>query len=356
MHDNRIADRMLGRHRQRNTQASTASLRFWGRSIGERNPRFVDPAALTATGAPGLVAHPCWLYSVHDTVLPFGHPDRHPLIGGTEWTFHRHVRVDDKVTFEARLVDERRTSGRHAGDTVIQRVEIQYVTPVGEPLATAVSTLLLIVPSAARDSDKYASWKRYRYKPEELAEIEAGYDAEKIRGPGPLYLEEVTVGDTVPGIVRGPLTSEEMILFVGGTRPVASLAAFAEARMADATAGFFHPVTSAHESFAAGLVDDFSARQLGFPAAHDYGIDRISQLASMLTNWIGDAGSLRTLDVRLHEPHCFGDTAWFSGNVTAVTADHVFFELWVRNQWGQLSASGTASAALPSRKIDGRLQ
>ncbi len=102
------------------------------------------------------------------------------------------------------------------------------------------------------------------------------------------------------------------------------------------------------------MVDDESARQLGFPAAHDYGIDRVSQAGSLLANWMGDHGRLRSLDVRLLSPCMLGDATWFSGKVTAVKIDGdrfmgaVSVDIAAVNQRGENTVCGSAVVELPA--------
>ena len=91
-------------------------------------------------------------------------------------------------------------------------------------------------------------------------------------------------------------------MFTGATRPIASISTFMAGVRDGSVAGFIHPRTGTWETHAAGLIDDDAARQLGFPAAHDYGIDRIAQSCSLVANWMGDHGQLLSLAARLHAP------------------------------------------------------
>lgn len=350
----------LARHRQHNTEASSTSMRVWARSIGDRNPKYVNES-YAPTGASRFAAHPCWLYSVHDTVLNVGPPDMCPLIAGTNWTFFRPVRVGDKLSTEARVLGQRAVNGRFAGPSILQTVELEFIGAHDEPVARAVTTLMRVSPAEARRMGKFSAWRRYKYTRDELIAIEAAYDAEEVQGNSPRYVDDVVAGQMLPGIVRGPVTSEEVVLFVGSTRPIPSLGAFTHERMAGRALGFIHPRTGTWETHAAGLVDDESARQLGFPAAHDYGIDRISQLSSLIGNWIGDSGRIVTLNARLNEPNMLGDTTWFNGRVTNVEAispaqaekrmGRAHLEVRGLNQRGETSVSGIACVELPLRQL-----
>ena len=344
----------LLRHANHNTEATSIAMRFWARSIGDRNPRHVIEAYRSSTGGVGFSAHPCWLYSVQDTVLASGPKGTCPIIAGTDWIFRRSVGTGERITTVARLESEKRSASRFAGECLIQTVSVQYLDSRMQEIAHARSTLFHVQPEAAREAGKHKAWRRWRYTREELDAIERDYDAEHIRGDEPRYWEEVEVGDEIPAIVRGPLSSEEIVLFVGATRPIPGMAAFTRAMSTHDEMGFIHPRTGSFETYAAGLVDDESAQQLGFPAAHDYGIDRISQMTSLLTNWSGDAGQLMSMKTRLLAPNMLGDTTWFRGRVTSKqdpvgTTGLIEVEISGTNQRGEATLRGAARLALPRR-------
>lgn len=341
-------------HTVHNREASSIAMRFFARSIGDRNPRHVIESYRSPTGGVGFSAHPCWLYSVQDTVIAAGPIDTCPVIAGTRWRFVRPVLAGEKIFTVARLDDEREKQTRFGGASLFQTITVTYLDARSTEVATATSTIVRVTPAAARAAGKYKDWKRWRYSHEQLDDIERAYDAERVRGAEPLYWEDVTSGSELPAIVRGPLSSEEIVLFVGATRPIPGMAAFTRAVAEGREQGFIHPRTGAFESYMAGLIDDESARQLGFPAAHDYGIDRISQSASLIVNWIGDAGRLLTLESRLLEANMLGDTTWFTGRVTSkrVGSDAsglVDIATTGTNQRGEITVHGRATVALPRR-------
>ena len=74
----------------------------------------------------------------------------------------------------------------------------------------------------------------------------------------------------------------------------------------------------------------------------------------MLTDWIGDHGFLHRLNISVRRPNLVGDTIRWRGRVTgkreAGGAMLVDLDVEARNQVDAVSAFGTASVALPSRK------
>jgi len=354
-----IAPGSLLEHTRHNSEALSVAMRFWARSMGDRNPRHVVESYRSSSDAAGFVAHPCWLYSVHDTIIQAGHSSLQAIIAGTRWRFARTVVIGDQLQTRARLISEQRKLSRLAGEAIHQRVAVQFFDARGSEVAQAESTLVLVAPEAAQQHGKYKDWKRWRYSEAELIAIENGYDAEQVRGATPLYWDEVRIGDALQSIVRGPVSSEEIVLFVGGTRPLPGGAAFSSALAQGQMQAFQHPSTGAWETYAAGMIDDVSAQQLGYPAAHDYGIDRISQMGSLITNWMGDSGQLLELDARLIEACMHGDTTWFHGRVTSKepgAGEPETSARWVDiaaegiNQRGEVTVVGTARVSLPCRK------
>src|SRR5262249_24906503 len=51
------------------------------------------------------------------------------------------------------------------------------------------------------------------YSKEQLAEIDAAYEAERRQGAEPRYWEDVKVGEELPPIVRGPLRTSDLIVW-----------------------------------------------------------------------------------------------------------------------------------------------
>jgi hypothetical protein len=72
-------------------------------------------------------------------------------------------------------------------------------------------------------------------------------------------------------------------------------------------------------------------------------------MSHQLTNWMGDAGSLRRqrVEIRRHNP--VGDTLYIDGEVTAVAGRDVAISQRAVNQDGELSVRAAATVRLPSR-------
>ena len=339
------------RRDQHNSLVSVPSIKRWARSIGDRNPLWLD-AEYAANSALGrVVAPPCWLFSVDNTCLNAKFPDCHVIYGGCDWQFYNWLREGDGVSARSRLTGVEEKSGRFCGPMVLQTGETLFTSLDGTPVAKAVSYVLRTPRPPAVGTGKYRDWKKHILTPEEAVAVEDAYDNEEIRGSQPRFWEDVTEGENLNPIVRGPLTSEEVIQFLGATSPSRGFKHFLRYRQRHPEAAFLDEDTGSWESWEASMLRDDVAQAFGFPFAHDSGIDRISWLGNLLTNWMGDQGTLKALSVRLTLPNIYGDVTWCRGKVTRkyqhAGQSYCDLEVWCDNQRGQQTALGTATLALP---------
>ena len=80
----------------------------------------------------------------------------------------------------------------------------------------------------------------------------------------------------------------------------------------------------------------------------------------MTTNWCGDEGFVRQLNVSVRRPNIFGDVSWCRTKVVDKRIEDgahlIELEVWVENQLGEATAKGSAVAGLPSRYAAGAIQ
>jgi hypothetical protein len=180
--------------------------------------------------------------------------------------------------------------------------------------------------------------------------IFALYEAETIRGSSPRYVEDITVGDKLPTMVKGPMTVTGFIAFAqgwGGLYIRAGKLAWKQLAK--------HPGLGIPNRF--GIPDvpervhweDDLATLVGTPAAYDYGPERCSWMSHQLTNWMGDEGFLKRQHVEIRRHNPVGDTLYIDGEVTAVAGSDVEIAQRAVNQDGELSVAATATIRLPSR-------
>jgi hypothetical protein len=162
----------------------------------------------------------------------------------------------------------------------------------------------------------------------------------------------VAVGDAMTELVKGPLTVTSVIAFVQGW---GSLYVRAHGLAFDMferhpalgipnPSGVPEPPERVHW-------DEAMAKAVGVPGAYDYGPERVAWLGHLVTNWMGDAGFLRRLNVRVLRHNLIGDTTWCRGTVSGKDPEGVVhLALSAVNQRGETTASGSATVVLPERR------
>ena len=353
------ARRLIGvplRRHPRWTEAGKELIIRFGLAIGSRNPLYMSEELVSTNLTGTLVAHPTMLHCFDDTLVAPGLPGIHSVYAGADWEFFRPVVLHDRITATARLVDVVDKRGEFCGDMVLQRGEVVYQNHNGEQVATCISSILRTPRDTARDAGKYAAIDRYRYTDEDLESIDRAYEAEEIHGDAPRYWEDVRIGDPIPPIVKGPLSSDDMLNFVDIVQGTKTFAAFRDHWRRHPQEIYWDPETGMPDSWDASLIKDSVAREFGFPFAHDTGTQRVCWLENMVTNWMGNLGFLSRLTVRLVQPNFIYDTTWCAGRVSGKAlrdgGNHLDLEIWCQNQRGDTTATGTASVALVSRDVN----
>lgn len=240
---------------------------------------------------------------------------------GAEWTWHNWVRRNDEIKTEAWLKDLIVHDTRFSGRSVQQIYHVNFYNQEGDLLSEADSWCFRTDRDFAREEGtKYEALKEKeprRYTPEELSEIYSLYNKEEVRGATPRYWEDVSVGDELPTMAKGPMTVTGFICYAQGWGGLYIRANKIAWKQIDK-----HPGLGIENKF--GIPDcpervhwenDFAA-EVGAPGAYDYGPERCSWLTHHMTNWMGDDGFLVRAEskIRRHNPE--GDLLFIKGKVT----------------------------------------
>jgi hypothetical protein len=191
-----------------------------------------------------------------------------------------------------------------------------------------------------------------------MTRIAAQYESEAAnrRGAEPRFGEDVVPGDSLLTLVKGPLTITGIVGWIlGWGSPLCPTNRLAhEYLKAHPGATLHNDQTNISDTLEGAHWDAHFARQSGLPSGYDFGGQRISWMAHMLSDWMGDVARLRDLDVRLRRPNLLGDTSWVNGKVIAkeegADSDMVSCEVQVTNQNDEVTTTGTAMVELPTRR------
>lgn len=334
------------------------TIRHFADGLGDANPLWRDEEHARRTRWGGLIAPPFYLFTAAPLgITAGGLPGVHSLWMNDVWEFYRPLRPGDRLTAVSRLKDVIETPSSFGGRAVRVLVEYLFRDETGQLYGKKVQTSLRAERGKSREKGKYADMtSRYRYAEAEIQAIEEAQDREEIRGASPRFWEEVKEGEELRPVVRGPLTVREMMAFRMGGIPGAFILAGALARdyhRRHPGARILHPETGVPEFPVSAHWDDGIARHSGMPMAYDLGVQRISWMGNLLTNWMGDDGWLKTCEVQMRLPVFQGDTTWCRGRVVkkyVEGAEHLAeCEIWGDDQRGRRTTTGSATVSLPAR-------
>jgi len=341
------------------TEVTRDSIRHWAHATGDRNPLYVDESYARRSRHGGLIAPPCQLYAFSRISIGYrgGLPGVHSFFAGSWWKWHAPIRVGERIDTEVTFKDLVELPSKFAGRMFKQISRIRFLNGEGRELALADSWGMRVERVKAREKGKYNATELAKpYTAAQLEEIAATYAGERCRGTDTLYFDDVAVGSTVPLIVRGPYTATTAVAFEqawGGL--------FIKAH------GYWFDYLRRHP--AAGIANAYNipeppeavhwdtqlARSVGVPEAYDYGPERISWLATMLTNWIGDDGHLAEFYCEIRRFNLVGDLTHCRGRVEArrdldVASGEIKVAVEAVDQRGAVTAVGWALVVLPKRQ------
>lgn len=342
-----------------NETATKDAISHWCQGVGDDNPLYLDESYATKTQYGGIIAPPCWLYSVHWPGGMIGLPGIHGFHSGNDWEWFQVIRLNDKFTVQRKLYDVTERPSRFAGRLMLVYTKVKFLNQRGELVATSIGWSVRTERQASQEKGKYAEIKKATYTPEELRAINEAYEKEEIRGANPRYWEDINVGDEMGPIAKGPLSMRDIMAWIIGNGShfmfahklaLKYMKRHPAVAMVDRTSGQVDVPELVH-------MEDSRAGEIGVPGAYDYGSQRMSWLGHLLSNWQGDDGFTKKLYGSLRMFNVIGDTQWVSGKITkkyVEGGEHMIdCEISCVNQRGENTAPGRGTVALPSRSLEG---
>lgn len=138
-----------------------------------------------------------------------------------------------------------------------------------------------------------------------------------------VYYEDVQAGAEIPPLVKRP-TTQQLVKYAGAS-------------------GDFYQI---HYD------KDFAVAQ-GLPSVIVHGALKNAFLGQLITDWIGEGGTLKKLACQYRGMDMPGDVLTCRGRVTSKYVKdgqhYVECEIWIENGKGEKTTPGTATVVLPSR-------
>ncbi|TXL73720.1 acyl dehydratase [Vineibacter terrae] len=341
-------------------EATRDNIRHYAHGIGDDNPLWCVPEYAAKTKHGGIIALPSFLFSTSRIISGYvgGLPGIHAMWSGADWTWHKTVHRNDTINTEAWLKDIVEHQTRFAGRAVQQTYHVDFYNQQGDLVAAADSWCFRTERDHAREQgtkyDEVKARPPRRYTEQELRDAYRLYAEEAVRGAVPRYWEDVTEGEALPVMLKGPMTVTGFIAYAQGWGGLYIRANKLAWRLIDA-----HPGTGIPNRF--GIPDcpervhweEEFAREVGAPGAYDYGPERSSWLTHHLTNWMGDDGFVRSASCKIRRHNPAGDMLFITGKVTRKYIEDgrhlVAIEQEARNQDNELSVLGSGVVELPAR-------
>ncbi|UKA64381.1 MaoC family dehydratase N-terminal domain-containing protein [Arthrobacter sp. FW306-04-A] len=335
-----------------------AILRF-AEGIGDDNPLWTDEDYATASPHAGLIAPPSFIFCCLGSIQ-VGWRGLGGFHAETNINFHRPIRVGDRIT--AKVVFDGfdgPTDSSFGGRRIKDYLRQEYRNQDDELVATFICSRMRFERGEMQERrESRAIELPHPWTDEELAAIEDQILAESPRGAVPRYWDDINVGDELDVITKGPIGLTDEIAFIAaGAAPIPRLSAHGVAlsryrkhpswAYRDPNTGALEPVYSVHYS-------DYAARLQGAQMAYDVGIQRTCWQIHSLTNWMGDAGFLKSIHGQYRSHVYLSDVVRLGGRVIEKSiddsGDHVVrIETWAENQRGQNVMPGSAVVSLPNR-------
>ncbi len=280
-----------------NNEATADTIRHFVDGIGDTNPIFRDAGYASKTRHGGIIAPGSFLLTHQWASSSGGFTGIHGWYSGGDWEWYRPVRAGTKLASVTIVRDLEIKRGRMAGsgNIYIDYGDIVYLNAdTRELLGKELYHIVMAERGAAGSAKKERGRPKPTYTRQEWRQILEAYARDTVRGREPRYWEDVSVGDKVGPLIKGPLSvRDELVWLMGAGSP------FLKAHKNEFDYEARHPrfleyVEETGEADAPELVHflDQFARAIGVERAYDYGSQRMAWLCNLFTNWMADDGFL----------------------------------------------------------------
>ncbi|PPJ25783.1 acyl dehydratase [Nocardia nova] len=353
--------------REQFTRATPDVMRNFARSYGDDNPLFVDEEYGYNTRWGGQIAPPMINVALTRDLLadPIPKEQRRPsfrgihvFVSGTTTDWYRPVYDGDTLYSFQGFSDVELKESEFAGRSLIVTRSHVQMNQRAEVVQVQKVITIHTERHESKKRKKYQAIEPATYTPEDIAKIDEIYAAEQRRGANTRYYEDVSVGESLGTMAKGPLTTTDMVVFHSGGygfAPYTPCTGRLAYQNRQRIAPFYIPNEQGIPDVAQRIHwDSDYARSIGLPAAYDYGMMRDCWLSHYLTDWMGDDAWLVSMSSQMRKFNYQGDTHTITGEVVGkrVDGDRYLVDVEFRgtSQRGEITCPATATIALPSRE------
>ncbi len=340
-------------------------IRHFACAIGDPNPLWRDPAYARGTRWGGIIAPPTFEACIaYPPGAISGHlriPGFNVMAAGNKHEYFGVIRPGDqfKISDKYLGIEEKKAKGKPYR-LFLETGERAYINQRDEVIATSTGRGILVgTPPGIDDSQGqlYQDVKRHHFTKEELDTIHRYYDEELEgkwrRGKEVLYWEDVVEGEELKPVVRGPIDMCDACAGMLVNYPWAFAIKWAVMRR-ELQHHPIDPETGEYRYRRDWHYEDALARIMGMPYAFQEGSHHSALLGTIVTNWMGDDGFIKTLDFQVRRIIILGDAIWIKGKVARKykkgNEPLVDLEVWGENQDGIKLTTCVATVKLVSRE------
>jgi hypothetical protein len=138
------------------------------------------------------------------------------LIGGLEFEWLLPVLSGDRLHATSRQVDMYEKKSKSGRRLIFVISEVTYWNQDNAVVAKAIGTM---IRTTQIGTELLSDRPIHRCGEKELEDIDKAMKAEKRTGDKTLYWDDVSAGDEIPSMVRGPLTIGDMVCWNAGLGP-----------------------------------------------------------------------------------------------------------------------------------------
>jgi acyl dehydratase len=319
-----------------NIVATADAIRRWSLCIGDANPFYCDPEYAAKTRWGETIAPPGFEKSMGLLRDPMMDPNEAKITSkalrgvqlfysGGENFYYAPITEGTRL-YRSRWVDkvEEKVS-EFSGRSVIVSNGLQLWDDEDRVKVSGVDWF--IHAERREQSGKAAKYARDEpafYSDEQLAQIEAAYDAEYVRGDDTLYLEDIRPGAALPKMAKGPFTITDLInLHMGGGWLVygnwPNRLAYENRKK---LRGFYsRDEFNGWDTVQRVHWDKHLAEKVGVRMMYDIGPVRQMYISHYLTNFVGDDAWIYRIRYEFRRFNYMGDVTWLTGEVTDARVD-----------------------------------
>jgi len=346
-----------------NQTVSYEAIRNFSNGVGDANPLYRDPEYAQKSMYEALVASPSWTASVFPHWVLQGLPGIHADHSASDWEFLKPIYVSDKIYPKCYFVGYDVKPSKFANRTAFEYQRFEYWNQRGELVSRGYNLLVRYERQTAKKRSEEGKGKYdyikipHPWTEEELEKVDEDILNEDIRGAKIRYWEDVQIGDELTPVVKGPFGMTDIVAYCVGAAPVQLAAHGVQLRLykQHPAWGFRDPVDKAWEPVYGVHYLNSAAKGVGALYAYDVGIQRHCWLVNLLTNWVGDAGWLKSCNAQYRRFVYHSDAVRFHGKVTRKYIDEngeycVDIMTDGINQRGENTIPGHSTVILPSRE------